>query len=91
MKITKKIATDKFIKDAEKLPLDTYLENAPKGQVAMELLAEYVQEYSNGNIADIARDAGMDDSYCRKILSGKRNPRRDIYIFTNLLSYWIHK
>lgn len=80
MKITKKISTDKFIKDAKKMPLDEYLENAPKGDVANDLLMEYVSEYSNGNIAEIARKAGIDDSYCRKIISGKRNPRRDILI-----------
>lgn len=80
MKITKKISTDKFIKEATKMPLEDYLENAPKGNVANDLLIKYVSEYSDGNIAEISRRAGIDDSYCRKIIAGRRKPRRDIFI-----------
>lgn len=80
MKITNKISTNKFIDKAKEMSLDPYLEKTPKGNIGNDLLKEDVRKYSNGNIADIARDAGIDDSYCRKIISGKRNPRRDILI-----------
>lgn len=80
MKITNKISTNKFIDQAKEISLKDYLQAAPKGNVGNDLLEEYVRKYSNGNIADIARNAGIDDSYCRKIISGKRNPRRDILI-----------
>lgn len=80
MKILKKISTNKFIKEAKEKSLDEYITSAPKGDVANNLLIEYLNKYSNGNIAEIARKARIDDSYCRKIIAGKRKPRRDILI-----------
>jgi transcriptional regulator with XRE-family HTH domain len=81
MKITKKISTQEFIKKAENEKIDEYLEDVPKGDVSNDTLFEFINTHGNLSPAEIAKRAGIDDSYFRKIYNRERkHPARDLLI-----------